>query len=378
MKILYDHQIFDLQQYGGISRYFYELMAAFASSGEPSFTLACPYTTNAYLWEAPFAHLNTPLTRRRYAGSGVVNNLLARRNNRPASVAALRQGEFDLFHPTYYDSYFLDHLGGKPFVLTVHDMTHERYPECYPSDDPTSGWKRLLVERAAHVITVSQNARDDLMEFYEVSAEKISVVHHGCSLLSPAADVHLSRLPDEYLLYVGERGRYKNFSFAVRSLAPLFRDNPGLRLLCVGGGPFSSEEDALFASLGLQGRCLQAGLHDRELAAAYSGAVALVFPSLCEGFGIPVLEAFACGCPALLAGRSSLPEVGGDAALYFDPENGDELLGQAGRLLRDPTLRESLAAAGSERLRGFSWQRTAAQTRAVYEKIVKQGEGGGC
>jgi len=124
--------------------------------------------------------------------------------------------------------------------------------------------------------------------------------------------------------------------------------------------------------LGLPGRCLQTGLNDRELAAAYAGALALVFPSLYEGFGIPVLEAFACGCPALLAGRSSLPEVGGDAALYFDPESGEELLCQAARLLHDPALRESLAAAGRERLRGFSWERTAAQTLAVYEGIIRE------
>jgi len=370
MKLLYDHQIFDLQQYGGISRYFYELMRCYTATGEPGFELACPYTTNAYLWQAPFLRLNTPLTRRRYTGSGVVNRLLAERRNRPAAEAALDEGDYDLFHPTYYDPYFLGHLGGRPFVLTVHDMIHERYPECFPPDDPTTGWKRLLAERASHVIADSASTRNDLLEFFGLSAEKVTTVHLGCSLLPPSGGTCLPRLPGNYLLYVGERRGYKNFSFAVRSLAPLFRENPDLRLVCVGGGPFGGEETALFSELGLHDRCQQTGLNDRELAAAYAGAVALVFPSLYEGFGIPVLEAFACGCPALLAGRSSLPEVGGDAALYFDPENGEELLGQAARLLHDPALRESLAAAGRERLRGFSWERTAAQTRAVYDTII--------
>jgi glycosyltransferase involved in cell wall biosynthesis len=370
MNLLYDHQIFDLQRYGGISRYFSELMRVYAATGEPGFQLACPYTTNAYLWGAPFLHLNTPLTRKCFRGSGVVNNLLARRCNRPAAVQALRRGDYDLFHPTYYDPYFLHHLGGKPFVLTVHDMIHERYSDCYPHDDPTAGWKHLLAERASHIIADSFSTKADLLEFCRVPEGKISVVHLACSLQPPDADTPRPHLPEKYLLYVGERRGYKNFSFAVRALAPLFRDNQDLRLVCVGGGPFGEDEASLFSELGLHNRCLQRRVHDRELAAVYAGAVALVFPSLCEGFGIPVLEAFACGCPALLAGRSSLPEVGEEAALYFDPENSDDLLWQAARLLNDPALAESLVTAGRERARQFTWERTAAETRAVYARVL--------
>jgi len=378
MKLLYDHQIFDLQQYGGISRYFYELLRCYATAGEPEFVLACPYTTNAYLWGAPFLKLNTPLTQRRYKGSGLVNRLLAERGNRPAAVAALAGGDYDLFHPTYYDPYFLGHLGEKPFVLTVHDMIHERYPECFPPGDPTTGWKQLLAGRAAHIIADSHSTRNDLLDFFGLPADKVTVVHLGCSLQPPAADALLPQLPARYLLFVGERSRYKNFAFAVRALAPLFREQPDLRLVSVGGGPFNTEELTLFAGLGLAGRCLQVSLHDRALAAAYGGALALVFPSLCEGFGIPVLEAFACGCPALLASRTSLPEVGGDAALYFDPENGAELLAGAEKLISEPSLRGELAAAGRERVREFTWERTAAGTRAVYEKVLQWRQEGAC
>ena len=370
MKLLYDHQIFDFQQYGGISRYFYELMRSYAASGEPRFELACPYTTNAYLWGAPFLKLNTPLTRKRFTGSGLVNNLLARGKNRSAAEAALQAGAYDLFHPTYYDPYFLDHLGDKPFVLTVHDMTHERYPDCYPANDPTAGWKQLLVERAAHILADSQSTKSDLLEFCRVPAEKVTVVHLGCSLASMATADSAVALPEKYLLYVGERSRYKNFAFAVRAMAPLFREQPGLQLLCVGGGVFTPEERALIVELGLTGRCRQMRLADDELVAAYSHAVALIFPSLCEGFGIPVLEAFACGCPAILSKRTSLPEVGGDAALYFDPERGEELLSQVTRLLADNTLRAELVQAGRERVREFSWERTAAETRAVYARVL--------
>jgi glycosyltransferase involved in cell wall biosynthesis len=378
VKILYDHQIFDLQQYGGISRYFYELIRSYSDGRETQVELAFPFTTNAYLWEASFLRLNTPLTRKRFKGSGVVNRLLAERCNLPAAVAALRRGDFDLFHPTYYDPYFLDHLGGKPFVLTVHDMTHERHPDCYPVDDPTSGWKRLLAERAVHVIADSHSTRNDLLEFIGVPEEKVTVVHLGCSLEPPAAKTGLLHMPEKYLLYVGERSRYKNFSFAVQSLAPLFREHPYLRLVCAGGGPFNDKETAFFSALGMQKSFLQMALNDSELATAYSGAIALIFPSLCEGFGIPVLEAFACGCPALLSNRTSLPEVGGDAALYFDPENGEELLVQADRLISSQDLREELVQAGKERVRRFTWERTAVKTRAVYVSVLQSGGDEAC
>jgi glycosyltransferase involved in cell wall biosynthesis len=225
----------------------------------------------------------------------------------------------------------------------------------------------LLVECAAHIIADSASSKKDLVELFGVPEDRVTVVHLGCSL-PPAAGNRGPRLPGKYLLHVGERGRYKNFGFAVRSLAPLFRDNPDLWLVCSGGGPFTGEERSLLAGLGLEGRCLQAGFTDRELAATYGGAVALVFPSLCEGFGIPVLEAFACGCPTLLARRSSLPEVGGTAALYFDPEEGEELLSQARRLMIDSTLRGSLVGAGRERVNKFTWEQTAAHTKGVYAR----------
>lgn len=370
MKLLYDHQIFAVQQYGGISRYYYELLRCYAAEGAPEFELACPYTTNVYLWGAPFLKLNTPLTRKRFKGSGLINNLLAGSKNRSVAETALQAGDYDLFHPTYYDPYFLEHLGDKPFVLTVHDMTHERYPDCYPAGDPTSGWKTLLAERAAHIIADSHSTRADLLEFCRVPAEKVTVVHLGCSLAPPATADATVDLPEKYLFYVGERSRYKNFAFAVRALEPLFREYPDLELLCVGGGGFEAAEISIFADLGLVGRCRQVRLSDEELASAYNRAAALIFPSLCEGFGIPVLEAFACGCPAILSNRTSLPEVGGEAALYFDPENGEALLSQAARLLADNSLREELVHAGRERAREFSWERTAARTRAVYAGVL--------
>lgn len=372
MNLLFDHQIFDLQQYGGISRYFYELLRAYASAGEPAFEISCPYTTNAYLWEAPFLKLNTPFTRRHFKGSGVINNYLAGRKNRAASVSALKRGDYDLFHPTYYDPYFLEHLGDKPFVLTVYDMTHERYPECYVPDDQTSIRKRGLVTSAAHIMAISKSTKSDLVRLFKVSDEKVSVVGLGSSL-TPALAVPVGRLPKRYLLYVGERGRYKNFLFMLRSLAPLLKDEQDLVLLAVGGGGFTGAELQVINDLGLGARCCQMQLAEAELATAYANAVALVFPSLCEGFGIPVLEAFACGCPAILSNRTALPEVGGEAALYFDPENEASLLQQVTALIADSSLREYLVAAGLKRSKEFSWHKCAMETASVYEKALGAG-----
>lgn len=372
MKILFDHQIFDLQQYGGISRYFCELMSHYAAVQEPEFELACPFTSNAYLWGAPFLKLNTPLTRKRFKGSGLINNLLAGRKNRSAAEIALRAKDFDLFHPTYYDPYFLPLLGDKPFVLTVHDMIHERYPEGFPLEDMTADWKKMLVQCAAHIIAVSDSTKADLIDYCHVSADKISVIQHGCSFGHFSAKDSSSDSLKQSLLFVGDRSRYKNFTFAVLALAPLFKKYPALELLCVGGGDFTKEEQSLFAALKVINRCRQVKFDDDALAAAYSSSAALIFPSRCEGFGIPVLEAFACGCPVLLSSSTSLPEVGGDAALYFDPYNGAELFYQADRLLTDNFLRDKLVMAGRARVREFIWERTAAETQAVYSKVLRE------
>lgn len=370
MKVLYDYQIFVIQRYGGISRYFCELMKCWRKNGEVDGRVAALLSNNEYLHDAGLGRFWRFSPERYFKGRDfILINL-----NRALSLAALRRQNFDLFHPTYYDPYFLRHLGRKPFVLTVHDMTHERFPEMFSSDDPTREWKRLLVERAARIIAISGHTRDDLVAQYGVDPAKIRVIHHGPTLSPDAPAKPSLGLPGRYLLYVGDRREYKNFTAFVEAVAPLLHEDRQLEIVCTGGGLFKAGEVDLFDRLGIAGRVRQFSVADDFLAGVYRNARALVFPSLYEGFGFPVLEAFACGCPAALSNAGALPEVAGEAAVYFDPRDRASMLDAMQRACYDEVLREDLKRKGMSRLANFSWERTAAATKAVYWEIL-MGEG---
>ncbi|RYF70976.1 MAG: glycosyltransferase family 1 protein, partial [Cytophagaceae bacterium] len=199
----------------------------------------------------------------------------------------------------------------------------------------------------------------------------IKVIHLGTTLGESLAASETVATPLEapYLLYVGKRGLYKNFDGFFRAIQPVLHRHPDLHLICAGGGAFNQAEQALFYASGLANRVHYRPANDTSLIALYRHARAFVFPSLNEGFGIPVLEAYSSGCPVVLSNRSSLPEVGGDAALYFDPEDDDSIADAVERVLTDNALHAALSQKGTERLRNFSCDKTAQQTLEVYKSL---------
>lgn len=140
-------------------------------------------------------------------------------------------------------------------------------------------------------------------------------------------------------------------------------------MICAGGQPFSPDEKEIFQGLGIYDRVHYFSPADDELAFLYRHALAFIFPSLYEGFGIPVLESFACNCPVILSRVGSLPEVAGDAAVYFDPLSEEDIRSSIERVMRSESLREQLKLIGAESLKQFSWDKTAERTIAVYKKI---------
>jgi glycosyltransferase involved in cell wall biosynthesis len=366
MKILYDHQIFSSQAFGGISRYFYELLSRFSADAEIEFELALRYSRNSYLAGADFVAVSSFFGDRRFFGKTTLLNLI----NGLYSKRGVRRGDFDVFHPTYYNPYFLPHLRRKPFVVTVYDMVHELYPEMFAADDPTREWKREVLRNASRVIAISESTKSDLLRFYGVDEAVVKVVHLAGSLGVTTAARPVAGLPDRYLLFVGQRRGYKNFAPFARAVTPLLKGDSGLTVVCAGGGGFSPDERALFDGLGIAGRICQVSVDDDHLVALYRNARAFVYPSLYEGFGIPVLEALACGCPTVVSDSSSLPEVGGDAALYFDPHDELSMRDAISRAISDASLRGEFRERGFARARQFSWDKTARETKAVYEGLL--------
>ena len=360
MKVLYEPDTFSIQDYGGVSRYFYELI----HHAGPDLTCDLPVvlSNNIYLRGREHTRHHQFLPELPVRGRW---RLMQYVNQRAARRAIARQN-YDVLHPTGNDqAYFLDAMGDKPLVITIHDMIPALFRHYYRQQGPALD---LLVARAARIIAVSENTRADILRLLPVPPERVVVVHHGHVIRPAPAQVPVAA-PDDYLLFTGTRQDYKNFGCLVKAFGRLHRHYPHLHLVCAGGGAFTGEELAQLREAGVAACAHQFGyLTDGQLNQLYYRARAFVFPSLYEGFGFPSLEAFGQQCPAVLSQASCFPEIARDAALYFDPNDADALHAQLDRVLRDRTLRHTLVRSGLERVRDFTWERAAAQTRQVYEE----------
>ena len=368
MHVLFDHQSFTGLPYGGVSRYFFELMRSFAKRSDISFELALRLSNNEYLNEASFSN------HMRYPALAQVRNAhrVASVLNRLYSLQRIRAGKFDVFHPTYYHRYFLKAISNKPLVITFHDAASERFVKQYPElGEGLYEIKKQVLRRADAIISISEYSKQDLLRYFPINPDKIKVIPLGTTLGEVRVPVALQQPPlaAPYLLFVGKRGLYKNFDQFFRAVGPVFHRHPDLHLICAGGGAFSPDEQVLFHAARLSDRIHYRPVTDASLVTMYRHALAFVFPSLNEGFGIPVLEAFSADCPVVMSNCSSLPEVGADAALYFDPEDDNSIAETIERVVSDEALRADLRRKGTERLMAFSCDKTAQQTLEVYQSL---------
>ncbi|MFA6312389.1 MAG: glycosyltransferase, partial [Sterolibacterium sp.] len=280
MRIAYDHQIFGWQQYGGISRYFFELASEMATTCQQDARIIAPLYVNRYLLKAPVALQVTGIPGPYLPKSG----RLYRRANALIAAPLLRRFRPDIVHETYYANTTLAPRGAK-VVLTVFDMIHERFKENMSAFDPVSREKIRAVKRADHVICISEQTRNDLLEIIDIDPARTSVVYLGFSLTATGAgrpQAIEKRRP--FLLYVGKRGGYKNFEGLLRAYAASPRLKAEVDLVCFGGGDLTATEHDLVRRLHLpMNRVRQVSGDDTVLQAHYRAALAFVFPSLYEG-----------------------------------------------------------------------------------------------
>jgi glycosyltransferase involved in cell wall biosynthesis len=288
----------------------------------------------------------------------------------------LRQAHAALYHSSYY---LMPYLPGVPTVFTCHDLIPLIFQQYFSVAQRLiyRFTHQLALNTARLTIAVSRSTKNDLQRFFRIDPDRVVVVHEGVDAhFRPTSRAEIDRarqayaLPDRYVLYFGSNKPHKNIPRLVEAFA-----TSGIRdeVLVIAGhwdGRYPEAKQAV-ERLGLQDTVRFIGpVQDADLPALYGGAELFVFPSEYEGFGLPVLEAMACGVPVVCSNRSSLPEVADDAALLCDPHDVEALARTIAQAATDREMRADLRQRGLARAAQFSWERAAAQTRDVYRTLI--------
>lgn len=384
MKVLYDHIIFQIQKVGGVSKALTEVMTHLPPDIEP--VIAIRQSDNLYLKEdqvlgknvaSPSLTQESFLCGRAFRGRSRLYNCLSNYGIIPSMEAVnmryckrlMKTGDYDVFQPTHYNSFFLKY-NKKPFVFIVHDIVPELFPQYYPHDFPDIREREILVHKADKIVAISENTKTDMLSRWNIPEEKIAVIHWGAPDVSEVAFRKI--VPYPYILFVGERSRYKRFFFFARQASAFLRNHGDIDVICTGK-PFSAEEEVFLEGLGLRNRFHQKSVSTEDLFSLYHFAFCFVFPSAYEGFGLPTLEAMACGCPVLVSNSSCFPEIGGDAAFYIETaaDGRDSNLGERLEYLlslseteRDLVTNRCLARAAA-----FTWKDTAQKYADIYRNL---------
>jgi len=291
----------------------------------------------------------------------------------------LKQHQVQVYHSPYY---LMPYFSGLPTAVTIHDLIPQLFPEYFPAKTRLlSNWlKRLALRRAVVILTVSQATRQDLLKKYEIPPAKVKAVPHAADgRFRPQSQIEINRvlhkytLPDAYLFYLGINKPHKNLPLLVQSYAALAATQQQIPPLIIAGA-----WDGRYPEVKQMAEQSEAGhlirflgpVPDEDLPGLYSGARFFVFPSLYEGFGLPVIEAMACGTAVICAASSSLLEVTAEAALTFEPQRADQLIAQIQRFLQNPELIKEYEERGLKQADNFSWQKTAVATINCYRSLL--------
>lgn len=367
MRVLYDGQIYTTQRVGGINRYFINLVSRLSADITPLLTVAqinelkeTIYPSHTNIKVFPYQRFGFRPGRLSYWLEKYYFRIVTNYSNP------------DIIHPTYYLSLTRQSFEKvrQPTVITVWDMIHEIFSKEMDATGEYAALKEKAILAAQAIICISENTKKDLLEKYPTLEEKVFVTY-----LASEIDINIAYglevVPSRpYYLYVGGRNGYKNFEVLLSAFSKVVTIEPEI-VICVAGAPFNHLEKQLISQFNLSENIEYYPYpKDAHLAKLYRCSIALVYPSLYEGFGIPPLEAMSCGTVVVASNSSSIPEVVGDAGLLFDPKSAEDLADILLFLYNHPGEREQLTAKGYERSKLFSWQKTADQTVKIYRSIA--------
>lgn len=357
-RVIFGPEIWSLQREGGISRYFQQLIKGISESG-----ISGQILTNKN-------------SNSRLETIDVENFEFCRLENSKnlyTEISNILGDEIDgnVYHPTYYSKDLVGLRAPKSkVVLTVFDMISELFPERKSRFRKVVDEKRISVDNADHIMCISEQTKKDLILIYKVPEEKISVTYLGSDLhLLPVVE-DLSATGKEFILYVGKRGGYKNFSNFATAFSHSKMLMSNFRIITVGGGDFSSDELSEFQKLGIEDKVIHIDANDHELAMLYRKATCLVYPSIYEGFGLPPIEAMSLNCLVIASTGGSIPEICQNAAEYFEPRNIDSIEDALTSVLQDEQRANQLREQGLLIAKSFTWDRTILDTVNIYKSLT--------
>lgn len=358
ITVLFDYQGFS-QRIGGVSRYHTELFKGL-SAHKINYILPRIISDNIYLSENKImtskAAVLSKLNKFEPYVKAALNQFICKR--------ALTKNNYDIFHPTFVNPYYLRHIK-KPVVVTVHDLIQEKTQRFDAVE--TSKRRAAQLENASAIICVSEQTKNDLLAFYssiDFSNKIIKVIYHGVEQEIIRSTVPIVDYP--YLLYIGSRESYKNFSNFIKAFSKLKCE---CHLICTGK-LFNSEENQLINNLKIQDRVHNMFVSSADLNRLLNNAIAFVYPSKMEGFGLPILEAFRCCCPAIVSDIDCFHEVAGEAAVFFNPNSIDSMIESIQYIVENDSSRKKLIDAGALRLSSFSWNQCVAEHAKVYQQVL--------
>ena len=364
MKILFDHQIFSLQALGGISKYILNLNNVYNSQGIQS-KISSLFHCNKYLRnltnEQKFVYYLKEyprFTRKIINISNQINLLLDINKFKP-----------EIIHKTYYS---VNNISNKKIkiAITVYDLIHEIfYKNFYKKNNHLA--KKESLSKADIIFCISHVTKEDLLNYYNVDEKKIFVVHLGVNAPGEIQNIKIINQP--YILYVGDRKRYKNFYNLAKAYSISSYLNKNFKMCIVGGGEFSHDEVNYLKDMKINFESIiKLDATEHQLENLYQNAELFIYPSLYEGFGLPNLEAMANSCLVTCSNINVLKEVCGDAvAAYFDPNSPEDIADKIEKVLLLGSKKKNYIELGKKLASEFTWGKCANKTLSVYKKFLR-------